>query len=187
MAAMALLTADDLWQMLSDDQMLELVDGVVRERAGVGALSGAIGANLSTYVGHFLHQHGGGVGFGAKTGFVVSRNPDTVLLPSFAVVRTERLPSGEMWEWFAPITPDLAVEIDSPWTGHHPARNINRYLTAGTGFVWHVRPQDSTITVFTPDAPPRVLSIVDTLDGGDVLPGFRLPLAELFVWKRRGE
>ena len=78
--------------------------------------------------------------------------------------------------------PDLAVEIHSQ--GNRP-REIERkrgakYFAAGTKLVWEIDPDARTVTVYTDPTTPKVLTMADTLDGGSVLPGFTLSLAELF-------
>lgn len=54
------------------------------------------------------------------------------------------------------------------------------YLDAGTSLVWVVQPRRRIVTVYTPDHIGRVLGEADELDGGDVLPGFRLPVTAIF-------
>ena len=54
------------------------------------------------------------------------------------------------------------------------------YLDAGTRLVWVVHPGRRIVTVYYPDRTARVLGAGDELDGGDVLPGFRLAVAEIF-------
>ena len=80
------------------------------------------------------------------------------------------------------MAPDLAAEVLSPSDRMVEAlAKITMYLEAGVRLVWLVDPEAMTITVFRPDAALKMLGIGDTLDGGDVLPGFSVPVAELFV------
>jgi Uma2 family endonuclease len=58
---------------------------------------------------------------------------------------------------------------------------VAMYLQAGVRLVWLIDPDSTTITVFRPDAAPRTMGSGDTLDGGDVLPGFGVPVAEIFA------
>lgn len=82
--------------------------------------------------------------------------------------------------------PDLAVEILSP--GESPTRFFSKlrfYLLHGVRLVWVVDPADQTITVYTPGPEDeRVLRAGDTLDGGDVLPGYAAPVAEIMAQLR---
>jgi hypothetical protein len=48
--------------------------------------------------------------------------------------------------------------------------------------VWFVEPSPRRVTIFRPGEPPQILGETDTLDGGDLLPGFCYPLARLFTF-----
>ncbi len=83
-------------------------------------------------------------------------------------------------EGYNPIAPDLAVEVVSPTDSERLLRiKIANYLAAGTT-LWVVYPQTREVEVYAPGQPVQVLDEKDTLDGGKVLPGFELPLKELF-------
>jgi Uma2 family endonuclease len=58
---------------------------------------------------------------------------------------------------------------------------IAMYLDAGVRLVWLVDPASQTVTIFRPDSMPAKLGAADSLDGGDVLPGFTVPVAEIFA------
>jgi Uma2 family endonuclease len=58
---------------------------------------------------------------------------------------------------------------------------VTMYLQAGLRLVWLVDPAERTVTVFRPDAALKLLGEGDTLDGGDVLPGFSVPVADIFA------
>lgn len=80
-----------------------------------------------------------------------------------------------------PLLPDLAIEVKSPNDGFVGLREkANCYLDNGSRLVWLVFPNERQIEIHTADAPIATLGIGDTLTGGDVLPGFALPLGELF-------
>lgn len=106
----------------------------------------------------------------------------TVLAPCASFVRAGRLPPAVMDEDHWPeLAPDLAVETVGPWDD--PAAFHDRvltYLAAGTRLVWVIRPRDRTVEVWRPDRPTRLLAAADRLDGADVLPGLRAPVADLF-------
>ena len=83
---------------------------------------------------------------------------------------------------YNPLPPDLAVEVDFPSTlkSQRDLRHkLYGYQAAGV-LVWIVQPDTREVEVYAPGQPPRVLSVNDALDGGAVLPGFTLPLRELF-------
>ena len=78
--------------------------------------------------------------------------------------------------------PDLAVEVLSP--DDRPgkvAAKVEDWLTSGCSAVWLVDPAKKTVAVHRREVPTRVLSVSDDLDGEDVLPGFRIPVAEVFA------
>ena len=79
-------------------------------------------------------------------------------------------------------SPDLVVEVLSPWD--RSARlheKLADYVSSGARLIWIINPAERDALVYrTPEA-DRFLRVTDTLDGEDVLPGFRLPLAELFA------
>lgn len=80
------------------------------------------------------------------------------------------------------LAPDLVVEVVSPSDRMHDVSiKVRLYLDAGTQLVWIVQPSLKTVTVYFPDHTARTLSIDDDLDGGDVLPGFTIAVAELFA------
>jgi len=82
---------------------------------------------------------------------------------------------------FAHLAPDLAVEILSPSdTMTEVDKKIAAYLETGVRRVLKVDPRRLVITVYEPGKQPRRLTEADDLDGGDVRPGFRVPVAELF-------
>jgi Uma2 family endonuclease len=82
--------------------------------------------------------------------------------------------------WVGP--PDLAVETMSPSdTVFEVDEKVQEWLTAGTRLVWVLNPRQKTVTVYRPDNTAQILGGGDTLDGADVVPGFTIAVAELFV------
>ena len=95
----------------------------------------------------------------------------------------ERLPGRRIpSEPIPDLAPDLAVEVLSP--GNTPgemARKRQEYFAAGVRLVWLVDPEARTVEVYTDPEQSTVRHEADTLEGGAVLPGFALPLRELFA------
>lgn len=115
------------------------------------------------------------------SGFVLQEEPLTLRAPDLAFVRTERLPVGEDEAGFWHLAPDLAVEIISPSeTAQSIEGKVQDYLTAGTRLVWLLFPALRVVVEHRPDGSARRYSDDQSLDGGDVVPGFTLPLAHLF-------
>jgi Uma2 family endonuclease len=80
------------------------------------------------------------------------------------------------------IPPDLAIEVDFPSTTE--SRDILRiklanYLAAGTT-VWIADPLNKKVQVYEPGKPVMILGMDDTLDGGNILPGFKLAVKDVF-------
>jgi Uma2 family endonuclease len=89
--------------------------------------------------------------------------------------------NGRLFPTTTLFAPDLAIEVATPSKSDEELRLRTRlHLQGGTRQVWVVRPEQQTVTVFSSDAPERMLTINDSLDGGDVVPGFTLPLASVF-------
>jgi Uma2 family endonuclease len=163
-----------------EDRLYELVDGVLVEKP-MGFDEGALGLSLGRYLLGFVEPRRLGWVSGADGMMRIVRRQ--VRMPDVAYVSRERAPGGKRPKGpIAAVSPDLAVEVLSASnTPAEMARKRREYFEGGTRLVWEVDPVARTVAVFTsPDAPAAVLSGADVLDGGDVLPGFTLPLADLF-------
>lgn len=176
-----LYTADDLWRM-SSDARFELVRGELRPMPPpAGDEHGFYSMDLSAYVTVHVRNHDLGRCYAAETGFLIARNPDTVLAPDFAFVAKERL-TGPPGKKYVPLVPDLVLEVRSPNdTPSEVAEKVADWLAAGVRLVWELNLKDRTLTVYRPDADPRPLGPGDTLTGENVLPGFSLSLARLLT------
>jgi Uma2 family endonuclease len=181
-----LITADELLVMPHRDEhgndcRLELIRGEVKKMSLTGGAHGILCAELAFVIGSFVKPRGLGMVFGAETGFLVERNPDSVLGVDAAFVSSERMKGVENLEKFIPFAPDLAVEVLSPSnTVSEMKQKIALYFAAGSRMVWIVSPKQHTVAVYTSPLEVHILGEHDTLDGGDVLPGFSLKLSELF-------
>jgi Uma2 family endonuclease len=158
----------------------ELVDGEPIELTPSAGRSGWISGNVFALLSSHVRQSHLGWAFPAETGFVLFPDRSTVRSPDAAIVRRDRLP--EPPDSFVPLAPDLAVEVLSPSDRMADAlAKIAMYLDAGVHLVWLIDPAFKTVTVFRPDATPTKLTVGDTLDGGEVLPGFMVPVAKIFA------
>jgi Uma2 family endonuclease len=159
----------------------ELIRGKLRKMAPAGDAHGAYTMDLAIEIGHFVRLNDLGRCYAAETGFRLSRNPDTVLAPDFAFVAKERL-SEPPGPGFLALVPDLVLETRSPGdTAKEMADKIALWLSFGVRLALHLEPRTKRLTVHTPGSLPQVLTVADTLSGGEVLPGFLLPLTRLFV------
>jgi Uma2 family endonuclease len=185
-----LITADELEAMPHRDEhgnecRLELIRGELKVMSLAKPLHGIICSRLNAKISAFVEEHDLGETFGAETGFLVERNPDSVLGPDVAYVSHERLAAVESFEKYFPFAPDLAVEVLSPGNTHEEiGKKIDMYFAAGSKAVWVFNPKNPKrrfATIYSSPPEFRVLTEQDTLDGGDVLPGFRLELSKLFA------
>lgn len=141
---------------------------------------GNIASNILLFIAIFVREHKLGKTYAAETGFVLARNPDTVRAPDAAFVREERLADQPKTGFFEGA-PDLAVEVISPSETVDDVENkVIDYLEAGTTAVWLIYPRTQTLTIYRSLTNVEILTIADTLTGGDLLPGFSVSLKEIF-------
>ena len=176
-----LLTAEELLCLPDAGRRLELVDGELYEMSPAGGEHGNIAAVVLIILGGFVRRHRLGRTFAAETGFILARDPDTVRAPDVAFVSRERLPQGGLPSGYLEMAPDLAVEVISPSdTDREVQEKTESWLAAGTSQVWNLYPQNRTVAVHQRGVPATVIGESGVLTGGDLLPGFRVPVAELF-------
>jgi Uma2 family endonuclease len=170
-----LLTAEEFYHLDCDN--CELVRGEVVQLMRPGFQHGRLAVRASRAIDAYAEEHDLGATV-VESGFVLHRGPDTVRGPDVAFVCKARVVNTKK---FFDGAPDLAVEVLSPdaRVGDLKAR-LRDFFAAGVRIVWVIDPEDETVTVHTKDS-VRVLHAPDVLDGGDVLPGFTLPLAKLFA------
>ena len=175
-------TAGELFRMPEDGYRYALIRGDLQRMTPAGFDHGAVIMNLAVPLGQHVETGRLGVVCGAETGFVLERQPDTVLAPDIAFVRRERIPAAGRPTAFWDGPPGLAVEVRSPGdTRQEVAGKVAAWLASGTLAVWVVDPSDASATIHLPRGTPRRLAERDTLDGGPLLPGFRLPVVDVFA------
>lgn len=175
-------TADELLAMPTGMGMrYELVSGELRSMSPSGWRHGEVVGNLHTLLGSFIRRHELGRAYGAETGFLITRDPDTVRAPDFAFIANEHLPAEKPSEAFWPGAPDLAVEVLSPEdrTGEVDAK-IHAWLSAGSSEVWVVDPKLETVTIYSSRTDIQVKAAGDKLSGTRVLPGLSSAVDEIF-------
>jgi Uma2 family endonuclease len=105
------------------------------------------------------------------------RRPDVAFVSFERWPRDRPMPRARSWA----VVPELAVEIVSLTnTAEEVAEKVEEYYKAGVRLVWVVYPGQSKVYAYTSTTEVRVLAAGDVLEGGDVMPGFRLPLPEIF-------
>ena len=177
----SLVTAADLLNLTDDQYRYELVRGELRKVVPAGADHGQRTSRLDRYLGLIVDEHNLGETFVGDTGFILATDPDTVRAPDLAFVRKERLPPGELPLGYLRLAPDLAVEVVSPSeTAEDVQEKVDDYLRAGTRQVWTVFRKTRSVVIHFANGSTSVLREGDNLDGGDLIPGFSLPVARLF-------
>ncbi len=146
---------------------------------------GHIHAAAQLRIGGSLLAQGEKAGLGrafTEVGLVLSRRPDTVLGPDVAFVSAAKLPVRESPEGYLDTIPDLAIEVRSRNdTSAELATKVTQYLAAEVRGVCVADPEARTITMHRVSAAPVIRHDTDTLTIDDVIPGFRLEIAELFA------
>jgi Uma2 family endonuclease len=180
-ATKTLVTADDLLRMPRDPRArYELVRGELVPMTPVGGEHGRITMRF----GSRLLSHVEPLGLGevmVEVGFRLTRDPDTVRAPDISFVSAERVPPHGLPAGYIAGAPDLAVEVVSPDdTAAEIEAKVHEYLAHGVRLVLVVHPRTQSVTAYRPDGSARLFRSGEAIDGGDVVPGFSLPVDELF-------
>lgn len=175
-----LVTADELLAMQDDGFRYELVRGELVKMPPAGHVHGKRGSRVNYSLSAHVYQNDLGEVYLAETGFHLESNPDTVLAPDASFVRQERVDVAGDTDGYFPGPADLAVEVISPTDRYTEVEaKVTAWFAAGTLMVVVVNPRNRTVQAHTPDGVTE-LTEADTLDGGDVVPGWRLPIADIF-------
>ena len=179
MTTTKLITADELLLMPRDDYQYELVRGELTEKMPPpGDLHGDVTGRFSFELRAFARSTSFGV-VRDNAGFRLESDPDTVRAPDAAWIAPGRI--SEPIRGYQSLTPDLVVEIKSPTdTPRMVAERAKMWLDFGSREVWYGDPERTTVTRYRPGQEPEILSEDDVLDGGDLLPGFSVPVWQLF-------
>ena len=175
-------TASELFEMPDDGFRYELVKGEPRKTSPAGSEHGATVVNITVSLAQQVRSKKLGVCFGAETGFKIASDPDTVRAPAVAFISRERIPDGGIPKTFWPGAPDLAAEVLSPGATYSEVlEKVEDWLDAGVRAAWVVDSKRRSITVYRSLTDVTRLSEGGELDGGDVVPGFRCRVSEIFV------
>ena len=175
-----LMTAEELFKLPRGRYRYELVRGELRKRPLAGSEEGSISADMAASLG--LHVKSEGLGkIYIVAGFILDRDPDHVRAPNVAFVRYERTEAIGRTTFFWPEAPDLAIDFIAPDDRYADVNEkVADWLAAGTHMVVVVNPRNQTVNVHTPDN-TITLEMGDTLNGGDVVPGWQMPVTDIFV------
>ena len=158
----------------------ELDHGVLRISKPVGIESSGVSIRVTIFLSAYTSVRQLGEITGATGGYILSRDPDTVLAPDVGFVHRDRIPpDGLPWGFFDGA-PDLAVEVMSPTECETALRDkAMTYIAAGSRLVWVIDVWCRSATIYAPEREPVVIDETGTLDGENVVPGFSVALTKV--------
>lgn len=179
-------TEQDLMELVErceergEKRLYELVDGIIMEKP-MGLPEAALATAISAPLWNWVAPRKLGIVVGADG--MMRLAPGLIRYADVSFMKASRFPNGKVQRIQVPdLVPDLAVEVLSPSnTKREMAGKRRHYFTHGAQLVWMVDPQTRTVEVFIAPDQSVVLTEEQTLDGGDVLPGFQLPIRDIFA------
>jgi len=173
-------TVEDVVRLRNSERRLyELVDGTLVEKA-MGWQESFLAGILLQWLNNFLDQHRIGVATGPDG--MTRLFGDTVRAPDLAFVAWERMPGGRIPKEPVPdLVPNFVIEVLSAGNTYgEMSRKRREYFHAGVELLWMVDHRSRTVTVFRTPLDATVVTEGHNLDGGNVLPGWKVDIADLF-------
>lgn len=176
------MTAEELLHLPDDGCRHELLRGKLKRMAPAGNRHGRLAANVAASLWIHVQAHGLGAVYAAETGYRLASDPDHVRAPDASFISRERLERTGETDGYWPGAPDLAVEVVSPGDRRTEVEEkVRDWLDSGAGMVVVVDAHhDRTVRIHHPPSLASTLTEDDVIDGGDVVPGWRLPVREIF-------
>lgn len=176
------LSADEFWELPEKHGVrFELVDGEVVETPGSTMLHAEFVVLIFMLLRAYVQEHDLGRVYPDGLSYLLRRNPDTLCIPDVSFIPRDRLPADGPQEGYADIIPGLVVEVVSPGNSAAELRRRTRdYVDAGVEQVWIVWPDDRSVSVHAGSLTATELTSEDVLEGGELLPGFSVRVADLF-------
>ena len=172
------MTAEELMLLPDNGNRQELVRGELIEMPPPGKPHGVTSLRFGTAISNYADANDYGT-VGDNHGYKLESNPDTVRAPDLAWFGPGH--PAETAEGYPERAPDLVVEIKSPSdTPRMVAERAQMWLHFGSQEVWYGDPERTSVTRYRLGEEPEVLGEDDVLDGGDLLPGFSVPVWQLF-------
>ncbi len=158
------------------DSRYELIRGELKAMALSGESQGSSMFDIGFHLGVFVKKNRLGRCFGAETGFLVGRNPDSLLAPDWAFISTARLPI-EPSPKFSQIVPDAILEVRSPSDRPREVQaKMLQWIEAGVRIAWEYDPATKMMTVYRPGTKAVEIGLDGIVSGQDVIPGFEMSL-----------
>lgn len=174
------ITGEMLFKMGNIGQA-ELVRGEIIPMSPTGYLHGFLESNFDRMLGAFVYKHKLGRVFVGEVGIYTRRNPDTVRAADVAFISTERMAQVKSASYLD-VPPNLIVEILSPDDSWGDLmEKLEEYFNIGVEMVWIADPRRQMVFVYHSLTQVERFHGADELSGGQVLPGFKVVVAELFT------
>jgi len=167
--------------LVDSDMLYEIVDGEIVEAEPMRAYESVLASAMMIRLGNYVLQHGLGQAV-SETLFDLAtvhrqRRPDVAFVSKERWPLNKRIPQSAAWK----VVPDLAVEVNSPSNTMDEVNDkVHEYFDAGVRLVWVIVPKKQEVYVYDSLKTIRLIAREDDLTGDTIIPGFRLPLAELF-------
>jgi Uma2 family endonuclease len=179
-----LISVEEFWRLSGNDKPCELVKGKVFDLEFSGFLEGRTTATIAFLLSGHIRRNGLGEVFAAGTGFIISREPDTVRAPDVAFVSKDTLPPGGVGSGFPGMAPDLVVEVVSPGdSASYVQEKAEMWLESGVQLVWLVYSVPQSVVVYHSLGEAKVLHTDDEIDGTLVFEDFKIAVEDFFKYK----
>lgn len=175
-------SSERLFDEFDNAEHYEIIDGVKVEMPPMSARATRVASDLAVFLTNYGVANQIGKAYPEmliRLPLPIDRNrrPDVIFVPFSRWARDLESPDTNEWE----VVPELCVEVVSPSDrADETMDKVGEYFDAGVRLVWVIYPRHRTVYVHHSLTSVRGLTHTDTLEGGDALPGFTLPLAELF-------
>ena len=177
-----LVTAEELLAMPEISCRYELIRGKVIEREFSGMREGSSATTILLRLANYVERNDLGMVIVGNVGYQIEFDLDHVRAPSISFIKRERLGLVERdFEGYFPAAPDVAIEYATINDSYFYMDNkVQDWLTAGAGMVIVVNVDSKSVAVHHSLRQAVRLMVGDTLDGGDVVPGWSMPVEDIF-------
>jgi Uma2 family endonuclease len=176
-----LVTAQQFAALPAANHPQELVAGHIENMPSPLTPHGQVIFNLAFLLKSFLKKADIGRAWGAESGLITSRSPDSVRGMDAAFCSYARWPKESQQKGYSTIAPELVFEVLSPddrWP--RVLKKITEYLEAGVLVVCTVDPELKTVQIHADGSSAQTLRAEDVLELPNILPGFSCLVSELF-------
>ena len=175
------MTAEELLQMPDDGYRYELVRGELNKMSPAGNYHGLLTASVTGSLIVHVRVNSLGRVYTGDPGYLISSDPDTVRAPDVAFISRERLEETGETDGYWQGAPDLVVEVISPNDRYTEVEEkVAEWLEAGARMVVVVNPRRRSVRVHRSLSDVIDLTEGDVIDGANVVPGWTLPISEIF-------